>query len=153
MNYQNQQSLGTIHLRRWQIFTNFRPLPPTVGSFYVLSVGKFGKFLTPPPLRHADVLNGWSLRILKIPNIDSKTVKNEPLAEPKLIKNSDYVPPKLPKLVKLRHNLLNGQSKKKNCGCCACSHAYSGEPFIADWPFMLKYEDQVNLTNYSILFP
>ena len=32
------------------------PYPPTVGSFLVLSVGKFGKFLTAPPLRHADVL-------------------------------------------------------------------------------------------------
>ena len=49
-------------------------------------------------------------RILKIPNIVSKTEKNEPLAEPKSITNLDYVkapmPPKLPKLVKLRHNLL-----------------------------------------------
>ena len=34
---------GTIHLRRRQIFTLFWPLPPTVG--------KFGKFLTPPPPR------------------------------------------------------------------------------------------------------
>ena len=88
------------------------------------------------------------LRILKIPNIDSKAEKNEPLAESKSITNSDDitapVPPKLPKLVKLRHDLLRVQSKKKNCGCCACSHAHSGEPFIADWPFMLKYEDQVN---------
>ena len=40
----------------------FDPYPPTVGSFLVLSVGKYGKFLTPPPLEHADVLNGWSLR-------------------------------------------------------------------------------------------
>ena len=39
----------------------FDPYPPTVCSFLLLSVGKFGKFLTPPPLRHADVLNGWSL--------------------------------------------------------------------------------------------
>ena len=34
----------------------------TVGSFLILSVGKFGIFLTPPPLRHADVLNGWYLK-------------------------------------------------------------------------------------------
>ena len=27
----------------------------------VLSVGKFGKCLTPPPLKNANVLNGWSL--------------------------------------------------------------------------------------------
>ena len=30
-------------------FHDFWPLPPSVGSFLVLSVGKFGKFLTPPP--------------------------------------------------------------------------------------------------------
>ena len=99
-----------------------------------------------------DIPKSTEFRILKIPNIDSKTEKNEPLAEPKLITNSDYVtipvPQKLPKLVKLRQNLLRVQSNKKNCGCCACSHAQSGETFIADWPFMLKYEDQVNLTNY-----
>ena len=54
--------LGTIHLGRWQIFLDFWPLPPlTVGSFLLLSVGKFGKFLTPPPLKNADVLNEWSL--------------------------------------------------------------------------------------------
>ena len=52
---------GTIYLRRRQIFHKFDPYLPTVGSFLVLSVGKFGKFLTPPPLEHADVLNGWSL--------------------------------------------------------------------------------------------
>ena len=33
----------------------------TVGRFLLLSVGKFGKFLTPPPLENGDVLNGWSL--------------------------------------------------------------------------------------------
>ena len=87
-------------------------------------------------------------RILKIPNPKRETA--EPLAEPRSVTNSDSVtdpvPLKLPKLVKLRHNLLRVQSKKKTCGCCACSHAHSGEPFIADWPFMSKYE--VNLTNY-----
>ena len=55
-------STGTIHLRRRQLSQILDPSPPTVGSFLVLSVGKFGKFLTPPPLEHADVLNGWSLR-------------------------------------------------------------------------------------------
>ena len=45
-------ALGTIHSRRRQIFTIFDPYPPTVGSFLLLSVGKFGKFLTPyPPKR------------------------------------------------------------------------------------------------------
>ena len=32
-----------------QFFMIFDPYPPTVGSFLLLSVGKFGKFLTPPP--------------------------------------------------------------------------------------------------------
>jgi hypothetical protein len=45
-------------------FTIFDPYPPTVRSFLLLSIGKFGKFLTPPPLRNADVLNGWSLIVL-----------------------------------------------------------------------------------------
>ena len=31
-------------LRRWQIFTIFDPYPPPVGSFLLLSVGKFGQF-------------------------------------------------------------------------------------------------------------
>ena len=43
-------------------FHDFWPLPPSVGSFLLLSVGKFGQFLTPPSLRNADVLNGWSLK-------------------------------------------------------------------------------------------
>ena len=43
----------------------FDPYPPTVGSFLVLSVGKFRKFLTPPPLEHADLLNWWSLYELR----------------------------------------------------------------------------------------
>ena len=34
-------ALGTIYLRRRQIFIGFDPYPPTVG--------KFGKFFTPPP--------------------------------------------------------------------------------------------------------
>ena len=41
-------------------FHNFWPLPP-VGSFLLLIVGIFGQFLTPPPLKDADVLNEWSL--------------------------------------------------------------------------------------------
>ena len=48
-------------LRRRQIFKIFDPYPPPVGSFLLLSIGKFGQFLTPPPLKNADVLNGWSL--------------------------------------------------------------------------------------------
>jgi hypothetical protein len=68
--------LGTIlHLRRWQIFTIFDPYPPTIGipakclsrGFLILmycdllTIGTWGH---PYPLRHADVLNGWSLRQL-----------------------------------------------------------------------------------------
>ena len=54
--------LGTIHLRRRQFFhAVFDPYPSAVGSFLLLSVGKFLKFLTPSPLKNADVLNGWSL--------------------------------------------------------------------------------------------
>ena len=63
---------GTIHLRRWQIFKIFDPYPPTIGipakclwrGFLILkccdllTVGTWGH---PSPLRHADVLNGWSL--------------------------------------------------------------------------------------------
>ena len=30
-------------------FHDFCPLPSSVGSFLLLSVGKFGQFLTPPP--------------------------------------------------------------------------------------------------------
>ena len=55
-------TLGTIHLRHRQIFTIFDPYPPPVGNFLLLSIGKFDQFLTPPPLEHADVLDGWSLR-------------------------------------------------------------------------------------------
>ena len=42
--------VGTIHLRRRQIFTTFDPYPPPVG--------KFAQFLTPSPPKNADVLNG-----------------------------------------------------------------------------------------------
>ena len=42
-------------------FHDFWPLPSSVGSFLLLFIGKYGKFLTPPPLKNADVLNGWSL--------------------------------------------------------------------------------------------
>ena len=38
---------GIIHLRRRQIFTIFDPYPPPVGSFLLLSIRKFGQFLTP----------------------------------------------------------------------------------------------------------
>ena len=58
---QSNKYYGTIHLRRRQIFHDFWSLPPPVGSFLLLSIGQFCKFLTPPPLKNADVLNGWSL--------------------------------------------------------------------------------------------
>ena len=48
------------------IYTFLTPTPLQSAVFLVLSVGKFGKFLTPPPLEHADVLNGWSQRMVPI---------------------------------------------------------------------------------------
>ena len=62
LDYSSCLRKGTIHLKRRQILRIFLPLPPPVGSFLLLSVGKFGQFLTPPPIRNADVLNGWSLK-------------------------------------------------------------------------------------------
>ena len=48
------------HLANWQIFMIFDPyfLPSAV--FLLLSVGKFGPNF---PLKNADVINGWSLRV------------------------------------------------------------------------------------------
>ena len=65
-----QFALGTIHLRRRQIFTIFDPYPSPIGSFLLLSVSKFGQFLTPPP---ANILNGWShsskiIKLLRLNN-------------------------------------------------------------------------------------
>ena len=52
-------NLGTIHLlRRQQILLDFDPSLRTVGNFLPLSVGKFDQFLTPTPLKNADVTNG-----------------------------------------------------------------------------------------------
>ena len=42
-----------------QIFTIFDPYLHPVGSFILLSFGKFGKFFD-PSLKNATVLNGWS---------------------------------------------------------------------------------------------
>ena len=41
-------------------FHDFWPLPPSVGIFLLLSVGKFGKFLIPPPKKNTEILNAWS---------------------------------------------------------------------------------------------
>ena len=51
--------LGTIHKRRRHFFQIFDTLLHHVGSFLVLSVGHFDQFLTPPPLKIADVIYGW----------------------------------------------------------------------------------------------
>ena len=59
LDYSSCLRKGTIYSKRRQIFTIFYPYSPTVGSNLILSVGKFGQFLNPPPLRSADVLNGW----------------------------------------------------------------------------------------------
>jgi len=50
LDYSSCLRKGTIHLTRWQLFTIFYPYPPPIDSFLLLSVGKFGQFLTPPPL-------------------------------------------------------------------------------------------------------
>ena len=65
--------LGTIHLRRRQIVMIFYPNPPTIGILakclwrgfliYVLWPFEHWHMRTSSPLRHADVLNGWSLII------------------------------------------------------------------------------------------
>ena len=52
-----------IHFDIGKFFTIFYHYAPTFGSFLILSVGKFGKFLIPLPLKNADVLNGWSLSV------------------------------------------------------------------------------------------
>ena len=38
------------------MFTIFDPYPPPAGSFLLPAVGKFGKILTSPPLKTADIL-------------------------------------------------------------------------------------------------
>ena len=53
--------LGDHPLKTSAKFHDFWPIPFSVGRFLLLSVGKFGQFLTTSPLRNADVLNGWSL--------------------------------------------------------------------------------------------
>ena len=66
-------SLGTIHLRRRQIFMIFDPYHPTIGIpakclwrvFLILmycDLSTIGTWGHSSPLRHADVLNGWSLK-------------------------------------------------------------------------------------------
>ena len=44
-------------------FHYFWPLPPSGGSFLLLSIDKFDHFLTLPPLQIADVINGWSMDV------------------------------------------------------------------------------------------
>ena len=72
VHFDHQSTLGTIHLRRRQIFTIFDPYPlPSAfqqnayeGDFWYLCTVTFQPSAhgdTPPPLRHADVLNEWSL--------------------------------------------------------------------------------------------
>jgi hypothetical protein len=55
--------LGTIHLRRRQIFTIFYPYPTPSAVFYYYPSANLTNFLPlpPPPLQIADILNGWSL--------------------------------------------------------------------------------------------
>ena len=59
---------GTIHLRRWQIFTIFDPYPHPSAVFYYYLLANLPHFELlpppPPPLKNTDVLNGWSQTIL-----------------------------------------------------------------------------------------
>ena len=74
--FNTKLTLGTIHLRRRQIFTIFDPYPPTIGipakclwrGFLILTycdLSTIGTWGHPSPLRHADVLNGWSLMLFQ----------------------------------------------------------------------------------------
>ena len=47
-------SLGTIHLRRWQIFRILDPYPPTAGSFYYYPLANLANFFTLPPKKCRD---------------------------------------------------------------------------------------------------
>ena len=54
--------LGTIHLRRRQIFTIFDPYPPPVGSFFTTIHRQLLPIFDPcTALTNAEVLDGWSL--------------------------------------------------------------------------------------------
>ena len=53
--------LGTMHLRRRQIFTIFYPYPPPSALFLLLFIRRqIRPIFDPSPLRNTDVLNGWS---------------------------------------------------------------------------------------------
>ena len=67
---------------------NDLPYPtPSVGSFLLLSIGKFGPIFDPSP-KNADVLNGWSLKVTKIRRAyareDDHQVHNDLIALAKL---------------------------------------------------------------------
>ena len=47
-------------------FHNVGPVHPSIDSFLVLSVGKFVQFLISPHIRNANVLNGFSISLLFI---------------------------------------------------------------------------------------
>ena len=54
--------LGTVHLRRRQMFTIFEPYPRSkiCQICWWIVVKNVGKFLTPLPLKNVDVINGCS---------------------------------------------------------------------------------------------
>ena len=54
--------LGTIHLRRCQIFNVYDPYP-LCRQFFTTIRKKFDQFLTSTPLQIANILNGWSLSV------------------------------------------------------------------------------------------
>ena len=53
--------LGTIHLRRRQIFYTFLTLTPLPSAVFCTIRRQIWQLFDPSPLEHADVLNGWSL--------------------------------------------------------------------------------------------
>ena len=57
--------LGTIHLRSRYIFHDFLSLPPYRRQFFTTIRRHIWQIFDPSPLKNADVLNGWSLRLLE----------------------------------------------------------------------------------------
>ena len=64
-DYFDRKKLTLVRLRDHPFMTSanfydFWSLPPPAGIFLLLSISKFGKFLTPLPLKNVDVINGCS---------------------------------------------------------------------------------------------
>ena len=57
---QSSPNLGTIHLRRRQIFTLFWPLPPYHRQFFTTIRRQIWQIFDPSPLKNTEILNAWS---------------------------------------------------------------------------------------------